>query len=99
MNESGKARAAAHSVAAAVAALPWCCIGPAMLSTTGVALAGLGAGLESATSVFLIVSLGFLGRALYATTVRRQGPRWVRGVVWLSTPAVIGLWAFRLGLV
>ncbi len=98
MNESRRAHVAVHSVAAAVAALPWCCIGPAMLSTTGVALAGLGAGLESATSVFLIMSLGLLGRALYATTVRHQGRKWVRGVVWLSTPAVIGLWVFRLGL-
>ena len=99
MNESRRAHAGVHSIAAAVAALSWCCIGPAMLSTTGVALAGLGAGLESATPVFLIMSLGLLGRALYSTTVRRQGRRWVRGFVWLSTPAVIGLWVFRLGLV
>ncbi len=99
MNESPRPRAAAHSGAAAVAALPWCCIGPAVLSTTGVALAGLGAALERATPVFLVVSLGFLGHALYATTVRRQGRRWVRAVVWFSTPAIIGLWAFRLGLV
>ena len=99
MNEPLRARAAVQSAVAGVAALPWCCIGPAVLSTTGVAFAGLGAALESATPVFLVVSLGLLGRAFYATTVRRHGRRWVRGVVWLSTPAVIGLWAFRLGLV
>jgi hypothetical protein len=31
--------------------------------------------------VFLVVSLGLLARALYVTTVRRQGHKWVRGVV------------------
>ena len=98
MKTSGRAHVALHSVSAFVAALPWCCIGPAVLSSTGVALAGLGAAWESATPVFLLVSLGLLGRALYATTVRHQGRKWVRGVVWLSTPAVIGLWVFRLGL-
>ncbi len=98
MSESGRAVAAAHSVAATVAALPWCCLGPAVLSTTGFALAGLGAALERATPLFLVVSLGLLARTLYATTVRRHGQRWVRAVVWLSTPAVIGLWAFRLDL-
>ena len=68
------------NVVSGVTALPWCCIAPAVFSVSGVAVAGIGAGLKSATPLFLSVSLGFLGRALYLSLIRSHGPRWVRRV-------------------
>ncbi len=83
---------------AVATALPWCCIAPAAFALGGVATAGAGTALAQATPVFLIVSLGFLTRALFLSLLRRRGPRWVRGVVLTSTTLVAALWAFRLGL-
>ena len=86
------------TVVSAVTALPWCCIAPAVFSVSGVAIAGLGGGLRSATPLFLTVSLGFLGRALYLSLIRRQGPGWVRMVTIASAVTVSLVWSFRLGV-
>ncbi len=86
-------------IASSVAALPWCCIAPAAFAISGVATAGVGAALGSATPLFLLVSILFLSRALYLALVRRRGPSWVRAVVVVSTPVIVLLWAFRLGAI
>ncbi len=86
------------TVVSAVSALPWCFIAPAVFSVSGVAVAGVGAGLQTAIPLFLAVSAGFLGRALYLSLVRRQGPRWVRLVTVGSSVAVSLLWSVRLGV-
>ncbi len=86
------------TVVSAVTELPWCCIAPAVFSVSGVAVAGIGAGLKSATPLFLIVSLGFLGRALYLSLIRRHGPRWVRLVTVSAAVTVSLVWSFRLGV-
>ena len=83
----------------AFTALPWCCIAPAAFAVSGVATAGIGAGLQSALPVFLVLSSGLLGRSLYLTIVKRQGPTWVRAVVLVSAPAIALVWAFRFGWV
>ena len=85
-------------VGSVLTALPWCCIGPAVFSVSGAAIAGVGVGLSTATPLFLAVSLGFLGRALYLSLIRRQGPRWVRMVTVGSATGVGLLWAFRFGV-
>jgi hypothetical protein len=82
---------------AGLSSLPWCCITPAAFAVSGVAAAGIGTALHSATPVFLILSASFLARALYLTLVKHQGPTWVRIVVLVSTPAIALPWAFRLG--
>ena len=79
-------------------ALPWCCIAPAVFSVSGAAIAGVGVGLSTATPLFLLVSLGFLGRALYLSLIRGRGPRWVRMLTLGSAMGVGLLWAFRFGL-
>jgi len=79
-------------------ALPWCCIAPAGFAVSGLATAGVGTTLSWATPVFLVVSIVFLARALYLALIKRQGPKWVRAVVALSTPAIGLVWAFRFGL-
>ncbi len=84
-------------VGSGLAALPWCCIAPAAFALSGVASAGVGTALESATPLFLIASVAFLARGLYLAQVERRGPWWVRAVVWVSAPLVGALWAFRLG--
>ena len=86
------------TVVSAVTALPWCCIAPAVFSVSGVAVAGIGAGLKSATPLLLIVSLGFLARGLYLSLIRRQGPRWVRLVTVAAAVTVSLVWSFRLGV-
>ena len=86
------------TVGSVATALPWCCIAPAAFALAGVAMAGGGTALAQATPLFLIVSVGLLGRALFLSLVRRRGPRWVRGVVLTSAPLVAALWLFRLGL-
>ncbi len=86
------------SLGSAVTALPWCCIGPAVFSLSGAALAGIGAALRTATPIFLMVSLGFLARALYLSVIRRQGPRWARTVTVTSALALSLLWGFRFGV-
>ncbi len=86
------------TVVSAVTALPWCCIAPAAFSVSGVAVAGIGAGLKSATPLFLIVSLGFLARGLYLSLIRKHGPRWVRLVTVAAAVAVFLAWSFRLGV-
>lgn len=80
-----------------VTALPWCCIAPAALAVSGVAIAGIGTGLKSAMPVFLVLSAGLLGRSVYLALVERQGPTWVRAVVLVSAPAIALVWAFRFG--
>ncbi len=86
------------TVVSAVSALPWCCIAPAVFSVSGAAVAGVGAGLQTATPLFLAASAGFLGRALYLSLVRRQGPRWVQTATVASALAVTLLWSVRLGV-
>ncbi len=86
------------ALASGLAALPWCCIAPAALSVTGAAAAGMGVGLRAATPVFLAISLGFLGRALYLSVIRRQGRPWARVVTLASALAVALLWGFRFGV-
>ncbi len=86
------------TVASAVTALPWCCIAPAVFSVSGVAVAGVGAGLQTAIPLFVAASAGFLGRALYLSLIRKQGPRWVRMVTVASAVAVSALWSIRLGV-
>ncbi len=85
------------TVVSAVTVLPWCCIAPAVFSASGVAVAGIGAGFRSATPLFLIVTLGFLGRAHYLSLIRRHGPRWVRLVTVAAAVSVSLVWSFRLG--
>ena len=87
------------NVASAMTALPWCCIAPAAFAVSGVAMAVIGTALQSAMPVFLVLSAGLLGRSLYLSLVKRQGPVWVRAVVLLSTPAIALVWAFRFGWV
>lgn len=86
------------SFASAVTALPWCCIAPAVFSLSGAAVAGVGVGLTTATPLFLVASLGFLGRALYLSLIRGHGPRWVRMVTVASALAVLLAWGFRFGV-
>ncbi len=81
----------------ALTALPWCCIAPAAFAVSGVATAGIGTGMKSAMPVFLVLSVGLLGRSLYLALVKRRGPTWVRAVVLLSTPAIALIWVFRFG--
>ena len=83
----------------ALAALPWCCIAPAAFALSGVATAGIGTGFQSAMPVFLVLSAGLLGRSLYLSLVKRQGPIWVRAVVLVAAPAIALIWAFRFGWV
>ncbi len=87
------------TVASVMTALPWCCIAPAAFAVSCVAMAGIGTALQSAVPVFLVLSVGLLGRSLYLALVKRQGPMWVRVVVLLSTPAIALVWAFRFGWV
>ncbi len=84
-------------IGSSLTALPWCCIAPAAFAASGVATAGVGTALGSATPLFLVVSVAFLTRALYMALAMRQGPLWVRALVVGSTPLIAGLWAFRLG--
>ncbi len=86
------------TVVSAVSALPWCCIAPVVFSVSGVAVAGVGAGLQTATPLFFAASAGFLGRALYLSLIRRQGPRWVRMVTVASAVAVSLVWSTRFGI-
>ena len=86
------------TVASALSALPWCCIGPAVFSLSGVAVAGVGVGLRTAIPVFLLASLGFLARALYLSLIRRRGPSWVRAVTVGSAVVVLAAWSFRFGV-
>ena len=86
------------TVVSAVTALPWCCIAPAVFAVSGAAVAGAGAGLQTATPFFFAASAGFLGRALYLSLLRRQGPRWVRRVTVASAVAVSLLWTTRFGV-
>ena len=83
----------------ALTALPWCCIAPAAFAVSGVAAAGIGAGLQSVLPAFLLLSGGLLGRSLYLSLVKRRGPTWVRAVVLVSAPAIALVWAFRFGWV
>ena len=87
------------TIASVMTALPWCCIAPAAFAVSGVVMAGIGAALQSAMPVFLVLSAGVLGRSLYLALVKRQGPVWVRAIVLLSTPAIALVWAFRFGWV
>ncbi len=84
-------------VAAALAGLPWCCIGPAVVS-----LLGFGSGVLALsrslplTLALLLLSAGFLGRANYLVWVRRHGARWARITTIVSTIFAVLLWAYRL---
>lgn len=93
MREAGSA-----SALSALTALPWCCIAPAALAAGGVATAGAGAAIAQATPVLLVVSVGFLGRAVYLAGVRRSGRPWARAIALVSAPLVAAFWAYRLGL-
>ena len=84
-------------VVSAATALPWCCVAPAVLSVSGLAVTGLGVGLKTATPLFLVVSVAFLGRALYLSLMRGHGPRWVRLVTVASAVGVSLVWSVRLG--
>ena len=92
MREAGSA-----SIFSALTALPWCCIAPAALGVGGVATAGVAAAIAQATPLLLVVSVGFLGRAVYLAGVRRSGRPWARAVALVSAPLVLVLWAYRLG--
>ena len=92
MKEAGSA-----SFFSAVTALPWCCIAPAALSLGGVATAGAGAVIAEATPILLVVSVGFLGRAVHLAGVRRSGRPWARAVALVSAPLVVALWLYRFG--
>ena len=81
----------------AMTALPWCCIAPAALGLGGVATAGAGAVIAEATPLLLVVSVGFLGRAVYLAGVRRSGRPWARAVALVSAPLVVAFWLYRLG--
>ncbi len=86
------------SVASVATGLPWCCIAPAVFSVFGAGVAGAGAALNTAMPLFLVVSLGFLARALYLSLVQRRGPFWVRIVTLTSAVAVALVWGFRFGV-
>ncbi len=89
--------AGAASLFSAVTALPWCCIAPAALGLGGVATASAGVAIAEAMPVLLVVSVGFLARAVYLAGVRRSGRPWARAVALVSAPLVVALWAYRLG--
>lgn len=84
--------------ASLVTAVPWCCIAPAVLALSGVATACAGAVIAEATPVLLVVSVAFLGRAVYLAGVRRSGRPWARAVAVVSAPLVVALWLYRFGL-
>ncbi len=86
------------SLLSATMALPWCCIAPGALALGGVATAGAGAVIAEATPILLVVSVGFLGRAVYLAGIRRSGRPWARAVALVSAPLVAALWAYRLGV-
>ncbi len=92
MRELGSA-----SFFSAMTALPWCCLAPAALGLGGVATAGAAVVIAEATPILLLVSVGFLGRAVYLAGVRRSGRPWARAVALVSAPLVVALWAYRLG--
>ncbi len=93
MREPGSA-----SFLSAMTTLPWCCIAPAALALGGVATAGAGAVIAEATPILLVVSVGFLGRAVYLAGIRRSGRPWARAVALVSAPLVVALWAYRFGV-
>ena len=92
MKEPGSA-----SALSAIAALPWCCIAPAAFGLGGIATAGAGAVIAEATPVLLVLSAGFLGRAVYLAGIRRSGRPWTRAIALVSAPLVALFWAYRLG--
>ena len=87
----------AWSGLAALAAIPWCCVLPAvlsLLSLTGTVAAGLW--LSSLNWVLLPLSMAFLGRGLWLVEVRRQGRPLIRWVTWATAALVVALWAPRV---
>lgn len=81
--------------ASLVTAVPWCCIAPAVLALSGVATAGAGVVIAEATPVLLVVSVAFLGRAVYLAGVRQSGRPWARAVALVSAPLVVALGLYR----
>ena len=90
--------AVSASVGSTLAALPWCCITPAALSTAGVMTAGIGSAMARATPLFVVLSAALLARALDLALVQRRGRPWVRVVTVVSAVLVVGLWSVRLGI-
>jgi len=78
-------------------ALPWCCIIPAVLSLMSFGFAALARlWLVRLAWLFLPISLGLLGRALWLVHWRKHGNRAVRWITWVAAVLVIGLWIYRL---
>lgn len=82
----------------AAAAVPWCCIAPAVLALSGVAVAGAASWIQSATPILLVMSVALGLRALVLSWVLRRGRPWTRWVVAGSLPLLVGLWLFRFDL-
>lgn len=80
-----------------LASVPWCCIAPAVISLLGVA-GSLSARLwiSQATPFLLVFSAGALLRANYLAWIRRQGTRWSRAVVVISTLLALTFWLPRI---
>lgn len=88
---------ATQGLLAILAALPWCCILPAVLSLLsigGAAAARLWVG--RLTWGLLPISVVLLGRAFWLIYVRRQGAPWSRWVTWGCAALVVVLWVPRL---
>ncbi|MCH7667247.1 MAG: hypothetical protein IH936_15120 [Acidobacteria bacterium] len=87
----------ASSGLAAVAAIPWCCVLPAvlsLLSLTGAVAARLW--LVQLSWVLLPLSVALLGRSLWLVHVPDQGRPSARWITWIATVLVVALWVPRL---
>lgn len=85
------------SLLAALAAVPWCCVLPALLSL--ISLAGTVVArlwLVRLNWFLLPLSAVLLGRSLWLVQVRRSGRPLARWVTWATAVLVIALWAPRI---
>lgn len=82
----------------AAAAVPWCCIAPAVLALSGVAVAGASSWIQSAMPLLLVLSVALGLRAFVQSWLLRRGRPWTRWVVTVSLPLLVGLWLFRFDL-
>lgn len=96
MKSSAALKTAGLASLSAFLALPWCCIAPALLSTVGLSVAGLGwlVGFRHVW-IFLAPSLGALGWSLHMTVVKRQGSAVSRVLSLGISLATTSLWMWR----
>lgn len=84
------------STLAALAAIPWCCVAPGVLSLASMSGAiAARAWLARFAWVLLPLCVALLARALWLVHVRRQGRPWACWMTWAAALLVLALWAPR----